>query len=172
MICCVTGHRPGGFPFSPDDGECRLEYKKRLYEEVQALMEQGYRHFITGMADGVDVDFAIAVLYFKNKFAGVTLEAALPYPRNAYQTNADPMNVKENILSKCDRISVVSDVYYEGCMQKRNCYMVDKADIVLAVWNGTQKGGTWNTIRYARQIRKPIRYIMLEECVNMQMRLF
>ena len=82
------------------DGECRLEYKKRLYEEVQALMEQGYRHFITGMADGVDVDFAIAVLYFKNKFAGVTLEAALPYPRNAYQTNADPMNVKENILSK------------------------------------------------------------------------
>ena len=172
MICCVTGHRPSGFPFSPDDGESRLEYKKRLYDDVQGLMEQGYRHFITGMADGVDVDFAIAVLYFKNKFAGVTLEAALPYPRTAYQTNADPMNVKENILSKCDRISVVSDVYYEGCMQKRNCYMVDKSDLVLAVWNGTQKGGTWNTIRYARQVRKPIRYIMLEECVNMQMRLF
>ncbi len=170
MVCCVTGHRPSGFPFPLDDGDCLLEYKKRLYEEVRELMEQGYRHFITGMAEGVDMDFAIAVLYYKTKFEGVTLEAALPYPRSSNVTGADPMNVKENILSKCDRISIISDVYFDGCMQKRNCYMVDHSDLVLAVWNGGRKGGTWNTIRYARGKKKPIRYIMLDEC--MQQRLF
>ena len=170
MVCCVTGHRPNGFPFPPEDTDCRLEYKKRLYDDVKNLMEQGYRHFITGMAEGVDLDFAIAVLYYKNKFEGVTLEAALPYPRNFHGSGADSVNIKDHILSKCDRVSVISDVYFDGCMQKRNCYMVDSADMVLAVWNGGRKGGTWNTIRYARQRKKPIRYIMLDDC--MQQRLF
>ena len=36
--------------------------------------------------------------------------------------------------------------------------MVDAADIVLAVWDGKECGGTWNTIKYARDKRKEIRY--------------
>lgn len=170
MVCCVTGHRPGGFPFPPEDRVSLLEYKKRLYEEVKDLMAQGYRHFITGMAEGVDIDFALAVLYYKPEFEGVTLEAALPYPRNSRGSSVGSLNIREHILSKCDRVSMISDTYFDGCMQKRNCYMVDRADLVLAVWNGGRKGGTWNTIRYARQRKKPIRYIMLDEC--MQQRLF
>ncbi len=168
MVCCVTGHRPDGFPFPSDDGESRLQYKKRLYAAVEELMNAGYRHFITGMAEGVDTDFAIAVLYYKKKYKNVTLEAALPFPP---QTRIfPPQTVKEKILASCDAVTVVSEVYFDGCMQKRNCYMVDRADIVLAVWNGRRKGGTWNTISYARRTKKPIRYIMLDEFE--QMRLF
>ena len=47
-------------------------------------------------------------------------------------------------------------------MHRRNRYMVDKADLVLAVWNGICSGGTWYTIQYARSLKKPIRYIMLD----------
>ena len=73
MICCVTGHRPGGFPFSSEDRESHLQYKKRLYDAVHDLLEQGYRHFITGMADGADLDFANTVINLKNKYKDIIL---------------------------------------------------------------------------------------------------
>ena len=168
MICCVTGHRPGGLHFSPEDGDNYLQYKERLYHTVKELLDMGYRHFITGMAEGADTDFAIAVLFYKKQYENVTLEAALPYP--VQKKTASNPSVKEQILASCDCVTVVSDMYFEGCMQKRNVYMVDQADLVLAVWNGERKGGTWNTIYYARRTGKPVRYIMLEELD--QMRLF
>ena len=43
-------------------------------------------------------------------------------------------------------------------MMKRNKYMVDKSDIVVAVWNGS-KGGTANTVKYAKQSGKTIKQI-------------
>lgn len=39
--------------------------------------------------------------------------------------------------------------------------MVDKSDIVIAVFNGTEKGGTWDTISYAQKQNKPIEIIDL-----------
>ena len=48
-------------------------------------------------------------------------------------------------------------------MQKRNRYMVDNSDLVLAVWNGEKRGGTWYTIDYALKKGKPVRYIMLKD---------
>ena len=170
MICCVTGHRPEGFPFTPDDKESYLQYKRSLDAAVRELLEQGYRHFITGMAEGVDTDFALAVLTRKKNYENVKLEAALPYPRSR-----GTQSLRNTVLAECDCETMVSEKYFDGCMQKRNCYMVDKADLVLAVWNGKKKGGTWNTISYARKKNKPIRYIMLkapDEREPEQMRLF
>ena len=40
-------------------------------------------------------------------------------------------------------------------MQKRNRYMVDNSDIVIAVWDGTP-GGTENTVRYAEKLGRKI----------------
>ena len=40
-------------------------------------------------------------------------------------------------------------------MQERNIFMVDRADEILAVWNGTS-GGTKNCIDYAKKQNKII----------------
>ena len=41
------------------------------------------------------------------------------------------------------------------CMDKRNRYMVDHADYILAVWNGCPSG-TGNTVRYAHKKGKTV----------------
>ena len=40
-------------------------------------------------------------------------------------------------------------------MQVRNCFMVDKCDKLIAIWDGS-KGGTQNCIEYAKSIGKEI----------------
>lgn len=162
MICCVTGHRPKGFPF-PHDRDCveYMDYRCKLDREVELLAREGYRDFITGMADGADLDFAETVIELREAEGYITLEAALPYPIRPTKKVTEYIDHRDTILLQCDRKTVVSTHYYRGCMQARNRYMVDKADIVLAIWNGTQNGGTWDTIQYALSKGKEVRYLKL-----------
>lgn len=168
MICCVTGHRSKGFPFKRDlDNVAYMEYEYLLHCEIEKLIYMGYTDFISGMAEGADMDFADDVLFWRSNLDDdiyhITLEAALPYPPKPAKTDSERLKMRDWVLQQCDYKHIVSPYYHKGCMQKRNCYMVDKSDLVLAVWNGKEEGGTWNTIKYARSKGKSIRYIMLNE---------
>ena len=148
MICCVTGHRPEGFPFFRNKAEQNyIEYLNFLSRIIDDLIQSGYDHFITGMAEGADLDFARLVLQHKTIYPHILLEAALPYPNRSHKHVRDTAIEGASVLAQCDLVQEVSPTYHRGCMQKRNIFMVDKADLVLAIWNGTEKGGTWNTIR-------------------------
>ena len=165
MVCCVTGHRPKSFPFriaEDKDAEYFL-YIDLLYNTVEKLIYEGYSHFITGMADGADIHFGQCVSYYKYDFEYIKLEAALPYPIRPTKNRTPYMDDRDDLLDVCDIKTEVSPRYFKGCMQKRNRYMVDKSDLVLAIWNGSYSGGTWDTIKYARSKNKEIRYIMLNE---------
>lgn len=163
MICCVTGHRPDGFPFIRNQNDpSYTRYMNTLSETIEELMQNGYSHFITGMAEGADMDFARLVLHHKAHHPHIVLEAALPYPVPSCNHISVAVQDRIALLEHCDKVVEISPAYHRGCMQKRNIFMVDQADLVLAIWNGTEKGGTWNTIRYARQQNKPIRYIQLK----------
>ena len=54
--------------------------------------------------------------------------------------------------------NVDTDNKYPGVWvyHNRNKYMVDKADLIIAVWNGSIEGGTAACVKYAKQKRKPI----------------
>ena len=164
IICCVTGHRPKGFPFVREETDLIFTiYTGILYHEIENLINEGYTHFITGMAEGADMDFAKAVIDLRFKFNNISLEAALPYPLSVPKRKTPQSEERGGILLECDSKHMVSPYYHRGCMQKRNQYMVDKSDMVLAIWNGKNEGGTWNTIKYAQSVNKPIKYIMLNE---------
>ena len=164
MICCVTGHRPVGFPFPRnEDSDSYYFYLQRLQNEILSLINQGCLHFITGMAEGADLDFAQTVIMLQDIYPGIVLEAAYPYPPTPVKVWTTYQKDREYVAEHSNLKYMVSDHYYKGCMQKRNRYMVDKADIVLAIWNGEKSGGTWGTIKYAQAHGKTIRYIMLTD---------
>ncbi|MDE5721632.1 MAG: DUF1273 domain-containing protein [Clostridia bacterium] len=160
--CCCTGHRPKGFPFNyGKDVKKHKAYLKALEAKIKlAITEYKITNFISGMAIGVDMDFAETVLKLRNKYP-VTLECALPCPNQILKwNNADKLRY-ESILELADTVNLVSEKYTPECMLDRNRYMVDKSELVIAVFNGIEKGGTWHTINYAKKENKIIELIEL-----------
>lgn len=162
MICCCTGHRPKGFPFKYGvDKQKHNAYLQKLKEKIKlAITEYGITNFISGMAIGVDIDFAETVLKLREKYS-VTLECAVPCPDQTLKWKGTDKLRYENVLKRADEINIISERYTADCMLKRNRYMVDKSELVIAAFNGVEKGGTWYTINYAKRENKIIELIDL-----------
>ena len=52
----------------------------------------------------------------------------------------------------------LSDIFYKGCDNVRDQYIVGKCDVLLAIWDGNKSGGVWSTIRKAQKAGKRIIY--------------
>ena len=104
---------------------------------------------------GVDTFAAEAVLLLKEEFPEIILEAAIPCEDQPAFWKTNDRKRYYKIAERCDISTVLQKRYTNGCMQKRNRYMVDNSDIVIAVWDGSS-GGTELTVRYAEKTGKKI----------------
>jgi len=147
--CCVTGHRD-----IPEEMEDYLE--SELRREVLVAIEDGYVHFISGFAAGVDLMFAQIIAELKNDHL-ITLEAAIPYRKRMNTRNAD----FRRLIKRCDIVKVHSESYSPGCFMVRNRYMVDWSDRIIAVYDGRERGGTAATLKYAQLKGLDIRQLMV-----------
>ena len=137
--CAFTGHRPQNLPFgfNEEDERC-INLKKTLREQIINLIEnEGVTHFISGMAIGVDMYAAEIVLGLKASYPGITLESAIPCESQAAKWSEALRDRYFDIASKCDKETLIQTHYSPDCMDKRNRYMVDHADVLIAVWDGS-----------------------------------
>ena len=149
--CCFTGHRPGKLPWRFDEGDRRcLVLKARIADALEAAYQEGYRHFLCGMAQGCDLYFCEAALELRDRCPGVTVEAAVPCPTQADNWPPDQRARYRRLLAACDGETVVSRRYTAGCMQRRDRYMVDHAALLIAAFDGSP-GGTRYTVQYAME---------------------
>ena len=146
--CCFTGHRPDKMTL----GE--KEIKPMLEKAIDEAIEDGYVTFITGMAMGVDIWAAEIVLERKKKNDNMHLIGALPHPGFETRRSLSEKMKFNKIIKKADMVKEINDHYFRACYQVRNEWMVDRSNLVIAVFNG-QKSGTKNTVDYA--IRKGVR---------------
>ena len=160
--CCFTGHRPAKLPWGSRESDPRCaELKLELAARIEAIYELGYRHFICGMAIGCDTFFAEAVIALRARHGDVTLEAAVPCGSQPDKwTKAQRMRYNE-LLDRCDTVTVLQYGYTDDCMMQRNRYMVDHADLIIACYDG-KSGGTLNTLRYAIERDIQIVHLPLE----------
>ena len=135
--CCVTGHRE-----IPAERAGRI--RELLHQEILTAIADGYTHFISGFADGADLLFAEIVAELKEIYP-ITLEAAIPYPGRM----KTPDKTFQRLIRCCDIVKIHSNAYSKGCYMRRNRYMVDQSQRVIAVYDGRPTGGTAATLRYA-----------------------
>jgi uncharacterized phage-like protein YoqJ len=169
-ICAFTGHRPQHLPFGTNEADPRCAaLKKCLRAQIEKLIEMGVTHFISGMAIGVDMYAAEIVLDLKATYPDITLECAFPCETQAVKWPEPLRERYYNIAAECDKETMLQTHYTADCMLKRNQYMVEQADIILAVWDG-RPSGTGMTVRYARERHKPVWIInpktLEEKCEN------
>ena len=157
----VTGHRPNklfGYDWnSPGNVALLDKIESTLRTTLEEAKEQGYKkfHVVTGMALGTDQMFAAHAIRLaaSEEFKGtLTVEAAVPCKGQEKQWPEASQHIYNVLLSGCDSVTFVSDKgYTPKAMQDRNEYMVDKANVLLSVYDGQSSGGTKNCIDYAKR---------------------
>lgn len=148
MIIAGTGHRPdklGGY------GEDVME---RLVHVAAVWLADNTKHgdrVITGMALGWDIALARACVELNIPYI-----CAIPFVGQQRMWPKESQAWYIELLSTAYQIEHICDPGYAPWkMQKRNEWMVDRADMVLALYNGTS-GGTGNCLKYVQEKNKKI----------------
>ena len=154
-----TGYRLQKMPFGfHEDCELCADFKRRLRNSIEMMIFEGYSHFISGGALGMDMFAAEAVLQLREKYPDVTLEIAIPFDDQSAKWAQEYRDREELIRQQADVITWVGHVYTSGSMFARNRYMVNSCSVLLAAYDG-QPGGTAMTIDYARRNGKQVTII-------------
>lgn len=137
---CFTGHR-------------RVIHKhleEQLDEIVTSLAEAGYLYFGIGGAKGFDYLAAKSVLRVQERFPAIKLIIVIPCSDYYDRWMNDDKSLYFDILKKADKVRVMSDHYYRGCMQVRNKYLADNSSVCVN-YLYKNEGGTAFTVEYARK---------------------
>lgn len=149
--CCFTGYRPAKLTYL--NKKESVEYR-RLYEVLTLLIRDavagGYDHFISGMAQGIDMMAAEILLRLKAEGKNLILEAALPGMNQTYGWDRGARREYDALLDRADVCHCVAGETTRYSCLKRNDYMIAKADLVIAVFDG-KSGGTAYTVKQARK---------------------
>jgi len=158
-VCSFTGYRPKKLyeAFQSENG--MTELKSKLRTEVSELINDDFTTFQCGMALGADMLFADVVAEFQRKYPRVRLVAVVPCLGQESSWNFKQQHKYKQLLDSASEVKVVSNApYFDGCMQIRNRALVDTCDLLLAVYDG-KRGGTMQTVEYAKKTHKKIRII-------------
>lgn len=144
----VTGHRPdrvGGYAPNALGRKLQELVQAQLGEELRRIGEtHPGLHAISGMAQGVDQWFAQECVRL-----GIPFTAAVPCDGQEVRWPTSARERYAELLGYAAKTVVVCPGPYQAWkMQRRNQWMVDRCNLLLAVWDGGA-GGTANCVLYA-----------------------
>ncbi len=158
LSCTITGHRPAAFPFKHNEtAPLCVAIKTRLREQMALLYDRGVRCFYVGGAVGVDTWAAELLLEMRKLevYKDIVIRLAIPFPGQADRFTKNQKKRYRRIWERCKKVDriTVSEAYSPDVYKKRNYYMVDRSDYLLAVYDpdSPARSGTSVTVNYAKK---------------------
>ena len=137
--CAITGHR---------EIEGKI-FPKKVEQALEEIIQMGVTTFYNGLAMGWDLLTAERIIKLKKKYPQVRLIGCVPfYGQERYFPDKDKVRYAK-VLKGCDEVTLLSEQYYNGCLLRRNDYMIERADFLIAYLK-EDEGGTAYTVRKFR----------------------
>jgi uncharacterized phage-like protein YoqJ len=162
--CAFTGHRPDKLGGHDWRSQKNIDIGNKVLEQIEYLInEHNVTRFICGGALGIDqMAFSICSKLKETKYPNLYLILAMPFEKQdaAWINEKDKVRLKKQ-REKADEVILVDELkdyrykvndvpvseYHPAKMQKRNEWMVDNCNYLIAVWDRS-KGGTANCVNY------------------------
>ncbi len=166
--CCFTGHRSRDLPFFGDRDKQGM---KCLVSNIQLAIEtaasEGYKTFISGMAEGTDLICAeIVHNLIHRKGFDIRLICAIPYRNQGTMEISNPLDryIYSVIIQSCDKVVYICDEFEKNCYKLRNQFMVDNSSRIIGVYKQKKRGsGTLQTINMAKASGLELNIIELDK---------
>lgn len=100
---------------------------------------------------GMDMYAAEIVLELRQTYPWIGLEMVIPYDSQADRWEEVYQTRYTILLEAADIVTCTGHEYTKGALFRRNRYLVDNADLLLAAYDG-QPGGTQMTCEYAKKV--------------------
>ncbi len=154
----VTGHRPDKL-----GGYAALANFRAIRRHMRDFLEdapQGELFLLSGGALGIDQFWIEVGLHLQ-----LPVVALLPFKGYDAKWPIASRQYYEKILAQCEEVRYIADEYKPDSYQKRNEFLVDDCDVLVAYWNG-EESGTQNCIDYAISRNKTINLFNTEEIIK------
>ena len=136
------------------------EADAQLRQTLRQLYDDGYTHFLCGMAWGWDLAAAEAVIELRKEYGEITLIAVEPYAEFRRLFHGKDLEQYNRVVESADEGVVVSEQGGDAAFRMRNDYLVDNSAMVVAWFDGKPRGGTAYTVRRARHSHLPVINLM------------
>lgn len=151
----ISGHRPGKLP----TGQMLRMLQSMLYFELFTAIQEGADTFYVGMAQGMDLWAAEYLLSARQK-SPLRLIAVEPFAGHIARLSGSALYRSQNVLERADETVVLAPHYYRGCFAKRNLYLVEHCQRLIAVMLDP-RSGTGQTVRAAKRAGVDVRCLTL-----------
>jgi len=148
--CCFTGHRWARLEKAANISQDELRW--RTADAVRAAYADGYRSFVTGLAQGFDLIAAEIVIAMKRReLTDIKVIGIAPYLSHEHAWSGFWRERCRWVCDNLDDRCVMHPSYFRGCELERDRAMVDASTLVIAAYDGGSSGGTAYTVRYAEK---------------------
>lgn len=165
LSCAITGHRPTRFKFKYNEKHTLCQkIKKSMLEVFRTLHdENGVTCYYVGGALGVDMWASEVLLSLRKRPGYEDIKLILALPFENYYLGWDDHSKKRllTIMREASYCTTVGKETGAVSYKKRNYYMVDNAEFLLAVYDNDRKvrSGTGQTVNYALKKHRTVIFL-------------